>query len=86
MKISLDRREVESLDLSPDDRLRLTTRSGTAWVTLSGVADDFVLTSSSPLEFIGPGHLVIEALDDTMVVHVSTLQIPAKSAILVAAN
>jgi len=68
MKISLKRRAVASLDLTADDSLLLTTPGGTAWVTLEGAADDFVLTSSNPLEFTGPGRLVIEALEGDVVV------------------
>ena len=68
MKISLKRRAVASLDLAADDRLRLTTCNGTAWVTLEGSADDFVLTCSDPLEFAGPGRLVIEALESDLVI------------------
>jgi hypothetical protein len=69
MKITLKRRAVASLDLAADDCLRLTTRDGTAWVTLEGSANDFVLTCSDPLEFTGPGRLVIEALEGDVVVH-----------------
>jgi hypothetical protein len=68
MQIFLNRRAVASLDLTADACLRLTTRGGTAWVTLEGAADDFVLTCSNPLEFTGPGRLVIEALEGDVVV------------------
>ena len=74
MKISLNRRAVASLDLAADDRLRLTTRHGTSWITLEGIADDFVLTCSNPLEFAGPGRLVIEALDDHVVVRAQMIR------------
>ncbi|MEK7950021.1 DUF2917 domain-containing protein [Luteolibacter soli] len=86
MKISLTRREVESLDLSSDDRLRLTTRNGSAWVTLSGTAEDFILTSSSPVELAGPGRLVIEALDGDIVVHLGFSRTIAGNAVLIAAS
>lgn len=86
MKISLRRREVESLDLLPNDRIRLTTRNGTAWITLSGVADDFALTSFSPVELTGPGRLVIEALDENMVVHADVSHPLAKNESLATAS
>jgi hypothetical protein len=74
MQIFLNRRMVASLDLSADDRLRLTTADGAAWVTLQGSPDDSVLTSSCPLEFTGPGRIVIEALESDMIVHARSLQ------------
>lgn len=74
MQIFLNHRAVASLDLSTGDRLRLTTMSGTAWVTLEGSPDDSVLTSSSSLEFVGPGRLVIEALENDMIVHARSPQ------------
>lgn len=79
MQISLKRRAVASLDLSADVCLRLTTRNGNAWVTLEGIADDFALTSSSPLEFTGPGRLVIEALENDVTIRAESSSGPGKT-------
>ncbi|RYD67903.1 MAG: DUF2917 domain-containing protein [Verrucomicrobiaceae bacterium] len=74
MQIFLNRRAVASLDLTGGDRLRLTTADGAAWVTIEGSPDDSILTSSSSLEFAGPGRLVIEALESDMIVQAGSLQ------------
>jgi len=85
MKISLNRRAVASLDLSADDRLRLVTRGGSAWVTLEGSPEDFALTPSNPLEFTGPGRLVIEALESDMLVRAEIIPGTLREAALSAA-
>jgi hypothetical protein len=82
MKISLKRRAVTSLDLTAGDRLRLTTRDGIAWVTLEGSAEDFVLSSASPLEFTGPGRLVIEALEDDLAIRAEPTSGPVHESVL----
>lgn len=84
MQISLKRRAVASLDLIANDRLRITTRNGVAWATMEGSADDFVLTSASPLEFAGPGRLVIEALEDSVIIWAELTPRPVRESILLA--
>lgn len=86
MQIFLNRRTVASLDLSADDRLRLSTSNGSAWVTLEGSPDDFVLSSSSPLDFTGPGRLVIEALESDMIVLARSPQKKLQEPLLLAAS
>jgi len=73
MQISLKCRAVASLDLGADDCLGLTTRGGSAWVTLEGDSEDFALSTTSPLKFTGPGRLVIEALENDMIIRVEHL-------------
>jgi hypothetical protein len=86
MQISLNYREVESLDLSPGARLRLTTRNGTAWVTQEGIADDFALTSSSPVEITGQGRAVVESLEGNMIIRAEILEFPLRKEALLAAG
>ena len=86
MQIFLNRRAVASLDLTGGDHLRLTTTDGTAWVTLEGSPDDLVLTSSSPLELVGPGRIVIEALQDDMIIRARSQQKRLEEPILLAAS
>ena len=73
MQLSLKRHAAASLDLRAGDRLRLSTRNGTAWVTKEGVSEDFVLSASRPLSFNGPGRVVIEALEDDMFVSMESV-------------
>jgi hypothetical protein len=84
MQLSLKRHAVASLDLRADDRLRLSTRNGTAWVTKEGVSLDFVLSASRPLSFTGPGRVVVEALEDDMFVHTESVPGPVRGPVLLA--
>ena len=84
MQIPLKLREARSLDLSPGDRLRLTTRSGTAWVTLEGTPDDHVLASSSPVNLTGPGRVVLEPLESDMIIRAELLELPVREKALLA--
>lgn len=86
MQIFLNRRAVASLDLTADDRLRLSTTDGSAWVTAEGSPDDLVLTPSSPLEIAGPGRIVIEALQDDMIIRARSLQNRREEPILLTAS
>lgn len=55
--------ELRTWRLSAGQTLVLTGWKGHAWVTMEGDLGDYVLEPGSSLDFVGPGVLVLQALE-----------------------
>lgn len=69
---ALLRRSTRSVHLGENERVHLTVSGGIAWVTMEGDPDDYAVTYSNPARLIGPGLLVIEAVEGDLLVRIST--------------
>lgn len=59
----LSQGELRTWRLQAGQTLMLTGRKGHAWVTMEGDRVDHILEPGRSLDFVGPGRLVLQALE-----------------------
>lgn len=60
----LNEGDLVSQDLKEEESFEISLIAGQAWITLEGDAEDYIVRVPKSLHLMGPGRVVIEALED----------------------
>ncbi len=67
---SLAKGIIRSQQIPPGETMRVQVIEGTAWITMEGDPEDYVVNTGEVITFPGPGLLVIEGLSNRTLLEV----------------